>query len=90
METVSERIFKVPMLRIFDKKSKKGLKWLDGRLVFQTQLILSLLLTYCRLYKPHPLNVLFIKPISPVDDVKSLMISYDQLNDHHLVMTTLV
>ena len=63
METVPERIFKVPMLRIFEKKSKHGLKWLDGRLGFQTQLSLSLLLTYCRTLQTASF-VLFIKPIS--------------------------
>ena len=64
METASERILKVSMLRIFDlKKSKNGLKWKDGRLGFQTQLILSLLPTFCRTLQTASF-VLFIKPIS--------------------------
>ena len=47
-----------------EKNLKNGLKRLDGRLGFQTQLILSLLLIYCQTFKTASF-VLFMKPISP-------------------------
>ena len=53
-----------------EKKFKNDLKWLDGRLGFQTQLILSLLLTYCRTLQ-SAFFVLCIKPISLLRDTVS-------------------